>query len=71
MMTPPPDETLSVEIIKDGGASTDNLDSDIHLIDQVGDLATMRGWNELSIEEKCNRLGKWIGYIMNNMEPEI
>jgi hypothetical protein len=71
MMTPPPDETLSVEIIKEGGAATEKLENDIHLIDQVGDLATMRGWNELSIEEKCNRLGKWIGYIMNKMEPEI
>jgi hypothetical protein len=71
MMTPPPDETLSVEIIKDGGAATDKLEEDVQFIDQVGDLATMRGWNELTIEEKCNRLGKWIGYIMNKMEPEI
>jgi hypothetical protein len=71
MMTPPPDETLSVEIIKDGGAATEKLENDVHLIDQVGDSATMRGWDELSIDEKCNRLGKWIGYIMNKMEPEI
>ena len=71
MMTPPPDETLAVDIIKDGGAATERLEKDIQYIDQVGDLATMRGWNELTIEEKCNRLGKWIGYIMNKMEPEI
>jgi hypothetical protein len=71
MMTPPPDETLSVEIIKDGGVATEKLENDVHLIDQVGDFATMRGWDELSIEEKCNRLGKWIGYIMNKLEPEI
>ena len=71
MMTPPPDETLSVDIIKSGGSATDKLDSDIQYIDQVGDSATMRGWDELTIEEKCNRLGKWVGYIMNKMEPEI
>jgi hypothetical protein len=71
MMTPPPDEDLSVEIIKDGGAATGKLDNDIQYIDQVGDSATMRGWDELTIEEKCNRLGKWIGFIMNKLEPEI
>jgi hypothetical protein len=71
MMTPPPDETLTVDIIKSGGSSTGKLDNDIQYIDQVGDSATMRGWDELSMEEKCNRLGKWVGYIMNKMEPEI
>lgn len=71
MMTPPPNETLSVEIIKSGGSSTGKLDDEIQYIDQVGDSATMRGWDELTIEEKCNRLGKWIGYIMNRLEPEI
>ncbi|UCG69517.1 MAG: hypothetical protein JSV09_00390 [Thermoplasmata archaeon] len=71
MMTPPPDEDLSVEIIKEGGAATGKIEGNIHLIDQASDSATMRGWDELTIEEKCNRLGKWIGYIMNKMEPEI
>jgi hypothetical protein len=71
MMTPPPDETLSVEIIREGGAASEKLDDDIYQIDQVSDSATMRGWDELTIAEKCNRLGKWIGYIMNKMEPEI
>jgi hypothetical protein len=71
MMTPPPDETLSVEIIKDGGAATEKLENDLDFIDQTRDSAKMRGWDDLSIEEKCNRLGKWIGYIMNKMEPEI
>jgi hypothetical protein len=71
MMTPPPDETLSVDIIKSGGSATEKLEEDVQYIDQVGDSATMRGWHELSLEEKCNRLGKWVGYIMNKMEPEI
>ena len=71
MMTPPPDETLSVEIIKEGGASSEKLEDDFYYIDQASDSATMRGWDELTIEEKCNRLGKWIGYIMNKMEPEL
>lgn len=71
MMTPPPDEELSVEIIKEGGAATGKLESDLLHIDQASDSATMRGWGELTIEEKCNRLGKWIGYIMNKLEPEI
>ncbi len=71
MMTPPPDEDLSVEIIKEGGAATEKLGSDLFSIDQASDPAKMRGWDELTIEEKCNRLGKWIGYIMNKMEPEI
>ena len=71
MMTPPPDEKLSVEIIKEGGASSEKLEEDFHYIDQVSESATMRDWDELTIEEKCNRLGKWIGYIMNKMEPEI
>ena len=71
MMTPPLDEELSLEIVKEGGASTDKLRDDLIYIDQTRDSASMRGWDELTIEEKCNRLGKWIGYIMNKMEPEI
>jgi hypothetical protein len=71
MMTPPPDEDLSVEIIKEGGAATGKLEGELYQIDQASDSATMRGWDDLTIEEKCNRLGKWIGYIMNKMEPEI
>ncbi len=70
-MTPPPDEKLSVEIIKEGGAFSEKLEDDFHYIDQVSESATMRGWDDLTIEEKCNRLGKWIGYVMNKMEPEI
>jgi hypothetical protein len=71
MMTPPPDETLSVEIIKAGGVSSEKLEEDIYNIDQTRDSTSMRAWDDLTIEEKCNRLGKWIGYVMNKMEPEI
>lgn len=71
MMTPPPDEDISLEIIKEGGASSEDLGDDLIYIDQASDSASMRGWGDLTIEEKCNRLGKWIGYIMNKLEPEI
>lgn len=71
MMTPPPDEDLSLEIVKDGGASTEKLGDDLIYVDQARVSASMRGWDDLTIEEKCNRLGKWIGYIMNKLEPEM
>ena len=68
MMTPPPDEGEVVEIVKEGGATSENISDDIKYTDQVSDASTTRGWDELTLNEKCNRLGKWIGYIMNKIE---
>lgn len=71
MMTPPPDEELSLKIVREGGAASEELGEDLIYIDQTRDSASMRGWDDLTLGEKCNRLGKWIGYIMNKLEPEI
>jgi hypothetical protein len=69
MMTPPPDEGKSVEIIT-GGAASGTLNLDMKYTDQKNKITTQRGWDELSINEKCDRLGKWIGYLMNQMDKE-
>ena len=68
MMTPPPDEEKTVEMMSEGGAPKEALHESMKYVDQKSDTTTVRAWDELGINEKCDRLGKWIGYITNQME---
>ena len=61
---------MEVEILREGGASSETLGDDMKYIDQRSDATTARGWDELTLPEKCDRLGKWIGYIMNKHEEK-
>lgn len=70
MMTPPPDEEKVREIITDQGAMAEISTDEMNQMDQKVKPVTMRAWDDLSINEKCDRLGKWIGYIMNETEKK-
>lgn len=69
-MIPPPDEKKALEVIREGGATSETLSVDVKYTDQSSDSATMRRWDELNVQERCDRLGKWIGHIMNRLEEK-
>ncbi len=70
LMIPPPDEGKAVEVIREGGAASETLSNVRKYTDQSSDSAAVRIWDELNVQERCDRLGKWIGYIMNNIEDK-
>lgn len=69
-MTPPPGEEKVREIITDQGAMAEISTDEMNQMDQGIKPVTMRTWDDLSINEKCDRLGKWIGHIMNETEKK-
>lgn len=71
LMTPPPQhDSQVVEVISKGGAATETLKHGVNDTDTLKRPHMLRGWDDLNVNEKCDRLGKWIGHIMDQLEQE-
>jgi hypothetical protein len=71
MMSPPPQQDAKVmEVISKGGAGSETLKHGVNDTDIQKKPQTLRAWDDLSVNEKCNRLGRWIGHIMDELEKE-